>query len=361
MAEACIERPDVHELEVVLFGPGYGECILLHVGRGYWIVVDSCMHGRNEPVALKYLNQLGLDPSEAIKAVIATHWHEDHIRGMAAILQTCPNADFCCAGALTKNEFFSFLSISSGESFTSSGLGAREFMRIITILHERRQLPKYAVQNRKMLQFADCEIWSLSPTDGAYEKFLRMAAGLIVADSPRRKQNFRLTPNQVSVSLMVNIGGDQVLLGADLDGSGWKGILNDYPHPTRRASLYKVAHHGSASGDVPGIWTRLLKPDPHAVLTPWQRGDGMLPSAEDVKRILKRTPNAWITQIQPTRPARKRTRASAVEKLVRRKDSRPRPLQPVFGYIRLRRNLINGGEWKVVTEGRAGHLTDYRP
>jgi len=30
------------EIEVSVFGPGYGESILVHLGAGKWVIVDSC-------------------------------------------------------------------------------------------------------------------------------------------------------------------------------------------------------------------------------------------------------------------------------------------------------------------------------
>ena len=35
--------PRTDELEVSLFGPGVGECVIVHLGAGEWMVVDSCL------------------------------------------------------------------------------------------------------------------------------------------------------------------------------------------------------------------------------------------------------------------------------------------------------------------------------
>jgi len=37
-------RPD--ELEVSVFGPGYGESLAIHLGLGSWIIIDSCRHNQ---------------------------------------------------------------------------------------------------------------------------------------------------------------------------------------------------------------------------------------------------------------------------------------------------------------------------
>src|SRR5438067_455186 len=38
------EPPDSSELELSVFGPGRGECLVVHLGAGEWMVVDSCLN-----------------------------------------------------------------------------------------------------------------------------------------------------------------------------------------------------------------------------------------------------------------------------------------------------------------------------
>ena len=359
MDKACRTQPDSDEFELVLFGPGYGECILLHVGCGNWVVVDSCLDPEKVPVALRYLTEIGVDPPSAVSAVIATHWHEDHIRGMSKVLENCPRAAFCCASALSKPEFLGLVNRSSGEGVTRLGLGAREFQRVMNLLEERDQLPKYAGQNRKLFSFGKCEIWSLSPTDEVYNAFLKTIAEQMEGLGVSGRRVFTFSPNLVSVVLTVHSPSTAILLGADLEVKGWSGILHDFPHSDWIASLFKVPHHGSKTGDAPEVWEDLLKPNPHVVLTPWQRGRGRLPSIVDAQRILDRTPNAWITSMGHYKPTRKRIRSRALKRLIRHGQMLPRPIYSEFGFIRLRRKMREQGDWTVFTQGRAGHLKEY--
>ena len=95
-----LKPPDKDEFEISLFGPGVGECVVVHLGHGQWMVVDSCYPvGGAEPVALSYLSALGLGiaAGNAVRLVVATHWHADHIRGMARLLEACPQAEFICS------------------------------------------------------------------------------------------------------------------------------------------------------------------------------------------------------------------------------------------------------------------------
>jgi len=67
--------PQIDELEISLFGPGIGECIVVHLGNRQWMVVDSCMNvGRTEPIAVNYLNQMGVDVESDVKLVVVTQW-----------------------------------------------------------------------------------------------------------------------------------------------------------------------------------------------------------------------------------------------------------------------------------------------
>lgn len=88
--------PGEREIEVSVFGPGFGECLVIHAGHGDWIVVDSCLDvATREPAALTYLKALQVDPS-AVRRIIATHWHDDHVRGLGKLLRACANALQLC-------------------------------------------------------------------------------------------------------------------------------------------------------------------------------------------------------------------------------------------------------------------------
>ena len=73
-----VNPPAADELEISFFGPSYGESVVLHVGDGQWLIVDSCLSpSTGEPQALEYLKAIRADFSR-IRAVVATHWDNDH-------------------------------------------------------------------------------------------------------------------------------------------------------------------------------------------------------------------------------------------------------------------------------------------
>ena len=53
MPDIKVDPPSPDELEISLFGPGRGECVVVHLGNNDWLVVDSCLDNTSsQPVAL---------------------------------------------------------------------------------------------------------------------------------------------------------------------------------------------------------------------------------------------------------------------------------------------------------------------
>jgi glyoxylase-like metal-dependent hydrolase (beta-lactamase superfamily II) len=75
------------------------------------MIVDSCLDpSTKQPVSLLYLEKLGVDVVAAVKVVLVTHWHDDHIRGLSTVVEKCKSARVCYSAALLKQEFLSLVS-----------------------------------------------------------------------------------------------------------------------------------------------------------------------------------------------------------------------------------------------------------
>ena len=48
------------------------------------------------------------DSQEAVELVVITHWHTDHIKGLAKIVETCSSADVVWSNAFKDKEFLKF-------------------------------------------------------------------------------------------------------------------------------------------------------------------------------------------------------------------------------------------------------------
>ena len=350
--------PKVDEFELTLFGPGYGESIVLHLGGGRWVLIDSCLDTDGAPRALSYLESMGLDPTQDVALIVATHWHDDHIRGMAQLVEKCSRARFCCASALGNREFLAAVGALEGRHLSSAGSGIREIHRVFSRLGQRtpRQTPKFALANCRIFDQGGCQIWTLSPSDSNYAAFLRTIGSLIPSGGQSKGRVPDPSPNEVAVVLWVRIENLVVLLGSDLERPGWAEILQSAGRPTSKASVFKVPHHGSKNAHDPAVWTRMLEPNPFAVLTPWRRGGYFLPTQTDVERILSCTPNAYATTKRSLPAQATRRRPRMVDRTMRESGAKLRWLGMSSDAIRLRRPLDARTDWNVQKFGSAYHL-----
>ena len=158
----------------------------------------------------------------------------------------------------------------------------------------------------------DC---TFSFTMGDLLRFLERITGLMPESSKSKRSISAATPNEVSVATLVKVGGATVLLGADLENSGrptsgWEAVIENHRMHTfgAKASLYKIAHHGSETAYNADVWAEMLIVNAYSVLTPWQKGEGRLPTVNGVKGILRHSREAFATALNAhSRPQGKRT------------------------------------------------------
>ena len=350
--------PGKRELELTVLGPGYGESIVLHVGDGAWVVVDSCLDGDGTPQALRYLESIGVDPDEAVDFIVATHWHDDHIRGISRLVKSCTKATFCCASVLCGKEFLAVAHALEGHRFSAVGSGLREIHDIFSQLVTAKSQPVLALANRPIFMKGECQIWSLSPSDSNFIDFLRTVGNMLPGIGKSKARIQSLAPNKVAVALWIRVADICVLLGSDLEKQGWIEILQDAARPNAKASVFKVPHHGSENADEPGVWKQMLGLEPFAVLTPWRRGTRNLPSQPDVQRILSYTTNAYATtKPGSTAPAPMR-RSNTVRRTIRESGVKLRRIAMSRGAVRLRRTIGLQTRWQVEMFGSACRLQD---
>lgn len=356
--------PRADEVEVSLFGPGFGEAILLHIGHGKWLAIDCCVHPTTkEVIPLSYLRKIGVNPSERVVQVIATHWHDDHIRGISQLLRECSSAEFVCADALRADEFRTLV-VAYGYRAMTENSGVKELFNVVKILRERKSIggsrlstPKWAIADRSLLtdrikldssEFS-VSIQSLSPSDAANAQSKMLFANMLPKENEIRRAIPDLRPNLVSVAVSISAGPIFILLGGDLEEvgketMGWSAILKSKGRPDVRHSAFKVPHHGSSSGDHPSVWTTMLTKDPVAVLTPLVKGKSKLPGDSDIKRLKSRTQNVFATGIPTVGSRTKRDRV--VEKTIKEVVRYIRPVFYAVGQVRLRTQIAQAS-WSV--------------
>lgn len=364
-------RLKADQVEVTLLGPGYGECVVIHLGSSHWLVIDSCLDSdTSRPAALSYLESIGVNPEKEIKLVLATHWHDDHICGMGELVSRCDGAKFCCSSALGKEEFLKMVRQYEAGSVIKGGSGVREINKVTATLVDQGRHPVRAVANRtvyhlKATELAHgraCSVWTLSPSDAQFEKFLYEIAALVPEVGQTKRRCVAQLPNSLSVVTWVQIGDLAVLLGGDLeetgdDATGWSVIVASTERPGGRAMIFKMPHHGSENAHNDGVWAKMLEEQTFAILAPWNRGRTKRPSTGDVDRILGFTDQAFSTARLKLAPVQKRPKP--VEKTLKESGINIRAVEPRTGILRLRNGGSNNfGTWKLELLRGACHLSE---
>jgi len=306
-----IDPPGRNVLEVSLFGPGYGESVVIHAGEEDWLIIDSCvLNDKKTPAALSYLMAIGVDPSTAVKLILATHWHDDHIRGIAHLYRACNKAIFSCSQALNKEDFITLAYVALENAKTETS-GTDEFTSVLQELGMRGDSPVWAIADRPLWNREigiNSKLWALSPSNRIVsQSFQSVGQNLIPDKSPTK----RIPPPEINhgaVVSLLKVGDIAVLLGADLENTtsmnaGWSAVIGSHSRPKFRAKIYKVSHHGSASSDSPEIWSELLENQPIAILTPFSRGNSNLPTTHDIQRLNSHTSQVFTTKILASKRA----------------------------------------------------------
>jgi len=355
--------PQPNEIEVSIFGSRIGECILIHLPNEKWMIVDSCLHPESkEPVALSYLNGIGVDVANNVELIVITHWHDDHIQGISSLVSACHSARVCFSSAMLKEEFLTLISVYSADNslvdrYTS---GTREMANTLKELKVRPasdpSKPNFivpVVADRTLYNDDTCSVISLSPSDKSYSRAIASFSSLIPSSNSDRKTLPAPESNDNSIVLWISWQNFTVLLGSDLEENrdeqiGWKAIINSPIKPTGQANLFKIPHHGSITGHPDDVWGDMVKEDALCLLTENTRGRYSIPTPKDVERIKEFTSNLYCASLPKQKKVK---RNSAVERTLREMVKNRKILGGNIGQVQVR--ISNDGESHVAVLERA--------
>lgn len=361
--------PAMDVVEVSIFGPGKGESILVHLGNGDWIVVDSCINQKDDthPV-LDYLDRIGVDVANQLRLVIGTHAHDDHIAGLSRVYLRASAAQFVASSAVTREEFFARIEADDSIEREIRPKIRYEYQAILDEVVRRGKIknapkPMARAIEQRILWSRDAErgvpsakVVALSPSDEAVTRAQDLLAEGVAKIENRRRLS-AVDPNELAVAIWIEIGDETILLGADLLNGphrcGWGAVLSSF-QTEKRASLFKVAHHGSPNAHHSEMWSELLvETDVLALLAPYRAGITPRPAPGDIARILALTGNAYISAT-PRKPEAAATRRVAAQ--LRDVATSVRDPWAVAGQVRARRKFDTSA-WTVDTTWPARHLS----
>lgn len=345
--------PTADEVEVIVFGPGFGEAIAVHLGEGHWILIDSCMgEDRNTPAALDYLSAIGVQ-ADQVRIIVASHWHDDHVRGISQVADAYPDADFFIPAVFTNPEALSFLAAYSGVAAPKQTRGAAELYKVV----KGRPLIHAAQERSTLLELAvlghNVRVTSLSPSAQAFaqsvahfSQYLPETVGSPINHAPELK------PNLESVVVHIDLGHDAILLGSDLEStgsSGWSALVADSWCGNRpKAGVYKLAHHGSKTGHHDLIWKNMLKASPHVSMTPFHYGRHRLPETDDIARVKGLSNSAYISSASSKKPDNLNGGMKRLSDICKGLNK----VNAGFGAIRMRKKIVESN-WSVELFGAA--------
>lgn len=354
--------PKISEVEITLIGTGggYGESILIKIDIDTWIIVDSCINPSTKlPLALEYLSSINV-PLAKIKMIVCTHWHNDHIKGLAKVLSECENAEFCFSSVHDLNKFLFLCELDHQKTNKGSVSSTNEFADCLKIMNSRNSyvtraqsnLLLYKTQNKTAnIEFL---LYSLSPSPKTIADFDSEISQLITDFGSRNTAIINKSPNDKSVALLLKFGEHRVILGADLeigknDNEGWQHIIkHSKVIDENKANLYKLPHHGSENGYMSEIFDVLVNNNCVLKSTPYKTSG--LPTADMIKTYLGHSEELYLTSDISTLSKKAKKRDMAIEKVIQRSVISLKEVKFVQGVVRSRIDYIdNLAIWKTET------------
>lgn len=356
---------DIIETVLIGTGGGYGESIVIHLGNNDWIVIDSCVNPKTmTPLPLDYLKEKGVDFRSDVKLIICTHWHDDHILGLSTLLKECENAIFSFAHATDRVKFLKLVKLDFNKIKDEATISSTiEISNCLEIVSKRDQIVKRASEDRillkKEIKGLSYEVISLSPSDFVLQQFDEEISTLITEYGDTNKKIINNRPNDKSVAILVKINDHRILLGSDLEVAedrrkGWHCIVDKSQAIDSKSMIFKIPHHGSATGYNKDVWNRLVDDNAIAKLSSWNRG-AKLPNLEMLETFLDHTESLFITSL-PISNSKPKKRDKDLSKTINKFNSSLREVKYVKGIVRCYCG-IEEKDWKIETYDSARKFT----
>jgi beta-lactamase superfamily II metal-dependent hydrolase len=311
-------------LNIVVFGPGRGEAIVVVLPDGQLGVVDGCREpedhdsGRGDPVRelLAHISHHRDDRQMRLRFVCLTHPHDDHYGGLGRLLYAYQGrVDEVWSpvevGDRYAQAYRKWLELSQEPSVVQDREILRGLDRVLAAMRSQdahgHPRPRHLDQDKLLVRptkmyGAELSIWGVAPsaTDlrlGLDALIERLRA--LEQPNPPSNSSSSFDPNDASGALLLCWGKTRVLLAGDLTQGahphrGWQSARASIQGPVQ---IVNVAHHASEGAHDGELWTE-MRPR-LAIVTPFKNAkDNQPPKPGDIKRLLASNARVVIT----TRP-----------------------------------------------------------
>ena len=282
---------------------------MIHIGSGKWAIIDSCLDDAFEPASLTYLQNLGVSVKTDVISVSASHWHDDHVKGLAKTIDACQAATLSFGSALQSKEFVAFLYAHEMQPVQKLDRGGTELLQCLEILKNSSRTIKPLLEDTLIFDFDQgdlahrlrVEMRALSPSGKQYANFIRRIRDFPINSKGKSKGRIsEPSRNHLSVAMLLTIGDQSVLFGADLEQvtdsqMGWNAVVASRHGRRPLSHVFKIPHHGSHNAHNKEVWEKMVDKNPLSVVTPWSRGGHNLPRTTDVTRLKTYTNKCYIT------------------------------------------------------------------
>lgn len=331
-------------IELIVFGKGFGESILLRVGDK-WIIIDSFIEPEsNLPIAVKYLEDNGFS-AEDILGIICSHWDNDHVEGISQIINLCSKRlPVCFPIAFNDIRFTEYLNFNSDPTIDTTS----EFLKVLNLSAQKKIESIYALSGRLLFEReindSSVEVKALSPNDVQFAAFLD---GITKPEKGQIKRKTVLDENKISMVTYVRTCLDSILLGGDMENSslgGWDSICNSFIFDNK-CHVFKIPHHGSQTGFNSRVWTSVVE-RPISIITRFNRSH--LPTEEMIGQIMQESEAVYVIGPVPSKDR------NTLKRVKRFEDSSPirsmDMLDYKYGYVRLSKTSQDQ-DWSISTYG----------
>lgn len=412
-----LEPPAIDEIEVTLIGGtvGYGESILMHIGNGDWIIIDSCVNVKNgECAPLAYLNDLAVDVSQHVLFVLCTHWHDDHIKGLSSILEQCsPKTVFALSCSDDRRKWV--YEMLSDYDYHGKSTVLNELTSTIAKANEKKIKVLPVKQDSLVFNVNGVTAYALSPSDEVVKKFeeevataqakyhkaltqvlklkqldaetIQEAEALeeetimnfaelideqieeeqVVQEATellKYKDTKKIEQNDRCVALLVSFNNHHIVLGADLENkssdvgnTGWMSVAKCSSMQGVSSSLFKIPHHGSETGYCDFFLKSFIKNDATMKLTAWSKGDKQIPEQNMLGMYYAHSQNMYITTTALFKKDNREENKS-IKKEMERTTEAIYELRPQLGIIRSRMKVNSPSDnWHTDYFGSAERIS----